>query len=231
MAEELTRKRRVRGGHRASATRTISSVIKILSARDVARINEHAVKLTQQSASLEGKLSSLEELDAEVLAIVPEDKIEDKIERADLLKENIQLFNALSPAGVSFDLALQNVSGSSPVNRNENGTSPSSPPSVEVNSVPSTSKTLQVKLPKLELRKFDGNHTQWISFRDTFEASVHNNASLSAIDKFSYLRSLLERSAADAISGLILMASNYKEAIEILKASFGNKQQIINCHM
>ena len=91
MAEELTRKRRVRGGHRASAKRIISSVIEILSAGDVSRINEHAVKLTQQKASLEGKLDSLEELDAEILAIVPEDEIEAEIERADLLKENIQL--------------------------------------------------------------------------------------------------------------------------------------------
>ena len=43
--------------------------------------------------------------------------------------------------------------------------------------------------------------------------------------------SLLERSAAEAISGLTLTASNYHEAIEILKGRFGNKQQIINRHM
>ena len=37
--------------------------------------------------------------------------------------------------------------------------------------------------------------------------------------------------ALDAISGLSLMASNYEEAIAILKKRFGNKQQIINRHM
>ena len=42
---------------------------------------------------------------------------------------------------------------------------------------------------------------------------------------------MLERSAAEAISGLSLGASNYEEAIDILKARFGNKQQIINRHM
>jgi len=47
---------------------------------------------------------------------------------------------------------------------------------------------------------------------------------------FNYLISLLEWSAAEAISALILTASNYV-AIEILKVRFGNKQQIINRHM
>ena len=41
---------------------------------------------------------------------------------------------------------------------------------------------------------------------------------------------MLERSAAEAVSGLSLGASNYEEAIGILKARFGNKQQIINLH-
>ena len=47
----------------------------------------------------------------------------------------------------------------------------------------------------------------------------------------NYLNSLLERSAAEAISGLSLGASNYEEAVDILKTRFGNKQQIINRRM
>ena len=95
----------------------------------------------------------------------------------------------------------------------------------------STPTKTQVKLPKLELKKFDGDQSKWISFCDTFEASMHKNSSLSAIDKFNNLISLLERSAAEAVSGLTLTASNYDEAVELLKARFGNKQQIINRHM
>ena len=106
------------------------------------------------------------------------------------------------------------------------------PPSAStLNSFSSVRRNTQVKLPKLELKKFDGDHSKWISFWDSFEASVHKNESLTAIDKFNYLNSLLERSAAEAISGLSLGASNYEEAIDILKARFGNKQQIINRHM
>ena len=90
-------------------------------------------------------------------------------------------------------------------------------------------RNTQVKLPKLESEKFDGNHIKWISFWDSFKASVHNNESLTA--KLNYLKSLLERSAVEAIPALSLGAPNYEEAIDILKARFDNKQQIINRHM
>ena len=51
------------------------------------------------------------------------------------------------------------------------------------------------------------------------------------MDKFNYLRSLLERTAYEAIAGLTLSSANYGEAIEILKKWFGNKQLIISRDM
>ena len=51
------------------------------------------------------------------------------------------------------------------------------------------------------------------------------------MDKFNYLRSLLERTAYDAIAGLTLSSANYREAIEILQKRFGNKQLIISKHI
>ena len=98
MAEELSRKRRQRGGHRSSATRIISSAIEVLAAGDVSQFAKHAVKLNQQRASLQQKQITLRQLDAEILALVGEDKIESEIERVDLVEENIQLAidNALS---------------------------------------------------------------------------------------------------------------------------------------
>ena len=54
---------------------------------------------------------------------------------------------------------------------------------------------------------------------------------LTDVDKFNYLRSLLERTAYEAISGLTLSSANYQEAIDILQKRFGNKQLIISKHM
>ena len=90
---------------------------------------------------------------------------------------------------------------------------------------------INVKLPKLSLKKFNGDVTKWSTFWDAFESSVHNNPGLSAFDKFNYLKSLLEGPASEAVSGLKLTAVNYVEAVSILKKRFGNKQQIISKHM
>ena len=81
------------------------------------------------------------------------------------------------------------------------------------------------------MKKFDGEVSTWPTFWDAFESSIHKNPKLAPIDKFNYLNSLLMKPALDAISGLSLTASNYEEAIAILKKRFGNKLQIINRHM
>ena len=237
MAEELSRNRKQRDGHRSTATRIISSVIEILGAGDISRVREHAVKLRQQRATLEEKLVLLQEFDAQILAHVAEEEIEREIERSDLFEENVRLAianidNALSTIPVVVSQSVQpSVSGSMLTDGGHTRSESSPPRATVVNSSASTPNKTQVKLPKLELKKFDGDHSKWTSFWDTFEASIHNNSSLSPIDKFNYLISLLERSAAEAVSGLTLTASNYDEAVEILKARFGNKQQIINRHM
>ena len=98
-------------------------------------------------------------------------------------------------------------------------------------SLPTQETIPRVKLPKLDLRKFDGEVSTWPTFWDSFESSIHKNPTLAPIDKFNYLNSLLMKPALDSISGLSLTASNYEEAVAILKKRFGNKQQIINRHM
>ena len=89
----------------------------------------------------------------------------------------------------------------------------------------------RVKLPKLTLKPFNGDTMHWTTFWDSFKSAIHENSALSEIDKFNYLKSLLERSAREAIAGLTLTAANYREAVSILQKRFGNKQQIISRHM
>ena len=95
----------------------------------------------------------------------------------------------------------------------------------------STTSHPQVKLPKLSIKKFNGDVTKWVTFWDSYNSSIHSNSSLSSIDKFNYLVSLVESSAAEAITGLTITAANYEEAIATLKKRFGNTQLIINRHM
>ena len=89
----------------------------------------------------------------------------------------------------------------------------------------------RVKLPRLSLKKFNGDLTTWTPFWDSFKSSIHGNDELTSIDKFNYLNSLLESSAAAAIAGLTLSEANYSEAVAILTKRFGNRQQIVTKHM
>eukprot|EP00731_Ephydatia_muelleri_P014947 Em0008g667a len=71
----------------------------------------------------------------------------------------------------------------------------------------------------------------WTTFWDSYQSTIHSNAGISDIDKFNYLRSLLDHAALDAIAGLTVSTSNYQQAVEILTKRFGNKQVIISKHM
>lgn len=88
-----------------------------------------------------------------------------------------------------------------------------------------------IKLPTLNLPKFDGHYAQWLPFRDTFEALIDKNEALSDIQKFYYLRSSLQGVASQVINSLEISAANYKEAWNLLKARFENKRLLIHHHV
>ena len=84
------------------------------------------------------------------------------------------------------------------------------------------------KLPKLELKKFYGYPVEWAPFWDSFNSAVHQNSSISDVNKFNYLESLIHGQAANTISGFSLTGENYKEAVRLLKEKYGNKQVLIS---
>ena len=86
-------------------------------------------------------------------------------------------------------------------------------------------------MSKLSIKRFGGDLTKWTTFWDAFDAAVHSNRHLSNIEKFNYLNSLLESTAAEAVTGLSLTDANYSAAVAILKKRFGNTQLIVNRHM
>jgi hypothetical protein len=87
------------------------------------------------------------------------------------------------------------------------------------------------RLPKLEVRKFDGKIHEWQEFWDNFKSAIHNNTRLSDVDKFSYLRGLIEGPAKATIAGFSLTAENYAAAVELLERRFGKKVAIERAHV
>ena len=90
---------------------------------------------------------------------------------------------------------------------------------------------VSAKLPKLSLKKYDGTLMTWSPFWDTYKTAIRSNHSLSSVEKFTYLQTLLEGKAKEAISGLSLTDANYTAAIGILERRFGDKELIIAAHM
>ena len=83
-----------------------------------------------------------------------------------------------------------------------------------------------VKLPKLNINKFDRDFTQWNSFWDIFSASVHKRTDLEGIEKFMYLKSLLEGGALKLVEGFNLEAHYYDEAVKLIQDTYGSKTEI-----
>ncbi len=88
----------------------------------------------------------------------------------------------------------------------------------------------QVKLPKLNMIRFEGDPKDWMSFWDSFEGSVHTRRDLSDRDKFDYLRGLLDKEPKDLIKNHEMDSANYKAAIQLLKERYGDRERISRIH-
>ena len=171
-------------------------------------------KLRQIGATLEERIETLRQLDSEVqLYISDEAELVEDICESDGFRENI---------GIVLQKICEIMKGADTM-----GSSLETLPTREA----AGHSVRGVKLPRLQLKSFDGDLTQWTPFWDSYQSAVHNNKEVSDIQKFTYLKSLLEKSAKEAVAGMTLSSANYKQAIEVLKRRFGNKDKIINCHM
>lgn len=88
-----------------------------------------------------------------------------------------------------------------------------------------------LKLPTIELPKFDGNIHEWITFHDTFNAIIHSSADISQIQKLQYLRSSLRGDALKCIETLPISAANYPIAWEALLTKYQDKPLLKKKHL
>ena len=88
-----------------------------------------------------------------------------------------------------------------------------------------------IRMPKLSVPSFDGNVLDFRGFWDQFNVAVHSNDRLSEIEKFTYLKGLVKKSASNLLCGLSLTKDNYSKAIDLLNERFGNSQTLISSNM
>lgn len=88
-----------------------------------------------------------------------------------------------------------------------------------------------IKLPQINISKFDGAYFRWLEFKDTFENLIHSNDRIKPIQKFHYLLSYLEGDAARILSNFEVSTTNYEEAWKLLCDRYDNKRALINHHL
>ena len=206
MATELEKKIKIRQGYRDLLTRRVADVDGLLRSMESASEFD-CVKLGQIKMSLGEKFIALKKLDEDIIERTQDGaEVVREIGEADVFNEGV--YEILARVEACF----REPSGRGGV-------------------VARSGQGAGTKLPKLDLPRFSGEVTEWLTFWDSYQAAVHNNPSLLPVQKFTYLRSLVSKSAKEAIVGLALTDANYSEAVKLLEIRFGNKERIIAKHM
>ena len=200
---------KIRGTATASVTRITSKWKNILEENSEEKEDELMIILQ----NLREKQSDLKQMNREVIMLLDEEELEDDAVQCEEIEYNIRrtiqkISKELQSIKINDNLSnVNNTSCAAPV------------------------KAQGMKLPKFNLTSFNGDPLKWTTFIETFTAAVDSQNSLTAIEKFTYLRGQLKGPAADFIQGFSLTSKNYKEAKKLLEERFGNPQAIIHAHM
>jgi len=136
---------------------------------------------------LETKLKALGDIDQEILSLCSVEEIPQEIEKSERYVEKIiTCQKRINDISQQNDGTMQETSN--PLARLMQAL-PLGVPQQPMNQV-------KAKLPKLILPKFRGDVTTWTGFWESYKSAVHDNENISKIDKFNYLKSLLEGAAS-----------------------------------
>ena len=209
-----SKRKQKRQGHRLYATKLMGNAEQMIKDFDSSKEN----KLKQIKISLRDRMEIIRNLDEAILdALEKDEEIEAEITDAGMFSERILEFIEEIESVLSLHESKSQSGNGSPIQSSTTASAGSA--------------YKQAKLPRISLKSFSGEPSQWLTFWDSFRSAVHENTEVHNIDKFNYLKSLLNGSAAATIAGLPLTDANYNAAIKLLKNRFGNKQVIISSHM
>lgn len=197
--ERLTRLRAIRGAQRSIVTKHVSKVNKIIEAF-LFSSSEQVQQLEVISRLMEAKLKTVEDIDQEVLSLCNVDEIPQEIEDSEkYIEKVIQCQKKIND--VSQQTAGETQETINPLAGLIQALPSGVPPLPPTNQV-------KAKLRKLIWPKFCGDVMIWTGFWESYNSAVHDHKNTLKIDKFNYLRSLLEGAASLAIQGLTLSSSN-----------------------
>ena len=88
-----------------------------------------------------------------------------------------------------------------------------------------------LRLPIVELPKFDGNHNNWLSYKNAFTSMVDARTDIDDTVKFLYLRNSLLGDALRKIAIYDVRPENYANAWRTLKTNYERKRILVSKHI
>ncbi|XP_058816715.1 uncharacterized protein LOC131679994 [Topomyia yanbarensis] len=86
------------------------------------------------------------------------------------------------------------------------------------------SSSFHLRLPKIDLPKFNGDFSRWLAFRDTYTSMIHSNTDIPTVAKLQYLLQSLEGEARKPFESVDIEADNYASTWEALLKRYDNKR-------
>ena len=206
------RKKKIRGGHKVHLRKLISSVNHMLRHTDSA---ENNAELLSRKLQLERKAQIISKLDKEILG-----KIEDEVKIAHEIETAEEIHSEIAILRIKIERVLQQTSEKEKQEETTRATEMNNP----------VSKTISMKLPKLEVKRFSRDPKEYKSFKNSFEKAVNRSSDKAEVEKFTYLKSFLTGETSRAVKGLAVTTENYEEALKVLDKRYGNVQVIVNSH-
>ena len=240
----IERLRKIRGGHRAVVTKLGREACVLIKENNDNREANLVSRLNSIRSTLNEKQTLLNTLNDKILERCNENEIDKEIEESTELTtlisewiDRIEQFKCNGSENRVPSNQVETPKTSTPKRvEAEPNTEHSTPPFERLETSGSTETTSSrvfsgVRLPKINLPKFNGDVTKYQHFIQSFKCSIEANESLSDVHKLNYLINSLEGPAYKALEGFQIVEENYKKALDILKARYGKPQHIISAHM
>ena len=208
---------RSRGGHRAYVSKIVNETAKLLDDVKAADTDDRRKKIEEElavnEALLTDKLEELKAIDKDYANTIDDDAAyNDEVVKTGDYNRKAIFYSAIVSIRRYFDGIKSSKAASSS------------------SSSSSSSVSATVKMPKLNITSYNGDPLLFQSFWDSFESAVHKK-SVDDVEKFQYLKGLLEGKASLVVQGMALTSANYLEARKLLKDRFGDPQTIIQANM
>ncbi|XP_071161120.1 uncharacterized protein [Mytilus edulis] len=227
-----------RAGHRGVLTKLLKKVEpsseELLQEYDVS-------ELSTIRGLIAKKQETIDQLNEKIVEELSEEEVSEEIEEADRYTYDIEMaVTKLSKIIKESEItdkqsskSLLNPNAHEFINYTNHQESQPQPSFMHANTSASvfSNSSMYHKLPKLNLPTFGGNMLEWQPFWDSFSAAVHDNLSLSDVQKFNYLKSQLFGEATQCIAGLQITNTNYGQALHVLKQRFGQPHKIVQTYM